>query len=229
MLDDLKAEVATANKLLETSGLVRLTWGNVSGIDRQRGIWAIKPSGLPYADLRPEHIVLLDLEGKRVEGRLNPSSDSKTHLELYRAFTAIGGVTHTHSLYATMFCQAGCEIPCLGTTHADHFYGPVPVCRALTPEEVADDYEAHTGKAIVERFQGIDPMEMPAVLPLYHGPFTWGKNAMDSLNNSIALETCAQMALGTFQLRPGADAIPDHILTKHYQRKHGPDAYYGQR
>ncbi len=229
MLEELRAAIAEANKVLETSGLVRLTWGNVSGIDRDRGIFGIKPSGVPYADLEAAHIVLVDLEGKQVEGELNPSSDTKTHLELYRAFPGIGGVTHTHSVYATMFSQAGCEVPCLGTTHADHFHGAVPVCRALTLEEVEEDYEANTGKAIVERFAGIDPMAMPAVLQLHHAPFTWGKNAMDSVKNSIALETCAQMALGTFQLRPECAAIPDHILNKHYLRKHGPDAYYGQR
>lgn len=229
MLEDLKAAVAEANRVLETSGLVRLTWGNVSAIDRERGIFGIKPSGVPYADLEAEHIVLVDLEGKQIEGELNPSSDTKTHLELYRAFEGIGGVTHTHSVYATMFSQAGCEIPCMGTTHADHFNGAVPVCRALTPEEVEEDYEANTGKAIVERFVGIEPMEMPAVLQQHHAPFTWGKSAMDSVKNSIALETCAEMALGTWQLRSDCGAIPDHILNKHYLRKHGPGAYYGQR
>lgn len=228
MLEALKAAIAEANILLETSGLVKLTWGNVSGIDRDKELMGIKPSGVPYADLKPEHIVLVDMEGRQVEGELNPSSDTKTHLELYRAFPAIGGVTHTHSVHATMFAQAGREIPCLGTTHADHFYGPVPVCRALTPEEVQEDYEAHTGKAIVERFADMDPMEMPAVLQLHHAPFTWGKTPLDSVKNSIALETCAEMALGTFQLTPGCPAIPDHLLDKHYLRKHGPGAYYGQ-
>ncbi len=228
MWEALKAEIVAANKLLESSGLVRLTWGNVSGIDRQRGVMGIKPSGVPYADLEPEHIVMVDLEGKSVEGSLNPSSDTKTHLALYQAFEAIGGVAHTHSVHATMFAQAGREIPCLGTTHADHFHGIVPLCRALTPEEVAEDYEANTGRAIVERFAGIEPMEMPAVLQLHHAPFTWGKDAMDSVKNSIALETCAQMVMGTFQLRPDAAPIPDHLLEKHYLRKHGPGAYYGQ-
>jgi L-ribulose-5-phosphate 4-epimerase len=228
MLESLKVTIVAANKLLETSGLVHLTWGNVSGIDREQGIFGIKPSGVPYADLKPEHIVLVDLDGKQVEGDLNPSSDTRTHLELYRAFEDIGGVTHTHSVHATMFAQAGREVPCLGTTHADHFYGSVPVCRALTQEEVAEDYEANTGKAIVERFEGIRPMVMPAVLQVHHAPFTWGKDAKDSVKNSIALEYCAQMALGTIQLQASIDSIPSHILNKHYQRKHGPNAYYGQ-
>ncbi len=228
MLESLKQTIVDANKWLETSGLVQLTWGNVSGIDREQGIFGIKPSGVPYADLKPEHIVLMDLDGKQVEGDLKPSSDTKTHLELFRAFTDIGGVTHTHSVHATMFAQAGREVPCLGTTHADHFYGPVPVCRALTPEEVDEDYEANTGKAIVERFEGVQPLEMPAVLQLHHAPFTWGKDAKDSVKNSIALEYCAQMALGTFQLQQDISSIPSHILDKHYLRKHGPNAYYGQ-
>jgi L-ribulose-5-phosphate 4-epimerase len=210
MLEDLKAAVVESNKLLETSGLVKLTWGNVSQVDRESGIFGIKPSGVSYQDLKPEDIVLVDLEGKQAEGALTPSSDTKTHLELYRAFTDIGGVTHTHSVYATMFSQAGWEIPCLGTTHADHFFGPVPVCRALTAV-------------------GIKPMEMPAVLQLHHAPFTWGKNGMESVKNSIALETCAQMAMGTLQLQPNMGVIPHHILIKHYERKHGPEAYYGQR
>jgi L-ribulose-5-phosphate 4-epimerase len=229
MLESLKVAVVEANKLLETSGLVQLTWGNVSEIDRTSGVFGIKPSGVAYADLKPSDIVLVDLEGKQVEGNLKPSSDTKTHLELYRAFQEIGGVTHTHSVYATAFSQAGRELPCLGTTHADHFYGSVPVCRALTPEEVEDDYEANTGKAIVECFKNINPMEMPAVLQHFHAPFTWGKSGMDSVKNSIALETCAQMALVSLQLAPELEGIPDHILNKHYQRKHGPDAYYGQR
>ncbi len=229
MLEELKATVVEANKLLETSGLVKLTWGNVSAIDRERGVFGIKPSGVPYSQLTPADIVLVDLDGNQVEGSLSPSSDTKTHLELYRAFDKIGGVTHTHSVHATMFAQAGREIPCLGTTHADHFNGPVPVCRALTPEEVAEDYEGNTGKAIVERFAGLDPVAMPAVLQLHHAPFTWGKNAMDSVKNSIALESCAEMALGTFHLQADVAAIPSHLLNKHYERKHGPNAYYGQR
>jgi L-ribulose-5-phosphate 4-epimerase len=231
MLEALKNEVCAANRALETSGLVKLTWGNVSGIDRASGLWCIKPSGVAYADLKPEDLVVLDLEGKVVEGKLRPSSDTKTHLHLYREFPEIGGVTHTHSPFATVFSQASREIPCYGTTHADHFYGTVPVARALTQAELDEDYEHNTGVAIVECFRqrGLKPLEMPAVLQAHHAPFTWGKSAMDSLNNSIALEMCAQMALGTLQLRPGLAPIPDHILEKHHSRKHGPNAYYGQK
>lgn len=229
-LKELREQVCEANRALEPSGLVRLTWGNVSGIDRASGLWAIKPSGVDYLELKPEHVVVLDLEGKVVEGTLRPSSDTKTHLVLYREFPQIGGITHTHSVHATTLAQAGRELPCYGTTHADHFYGTVPVVRALTAAEVAEDYEHYTGVAIVERLRelGLDPLEMPAVLQLHHAPFTFGKNAMDSLKNSIALEMCAQMALGTLMLNPGLGEIPRHILDKHHLRKHGPGAYYGQ-
>lgn len=230
MLDDLRQEICEANQLLESSGLVNLTFGNVSGIDRASGIFGIKPSGVAYADLKPAQIVLIDLDGKVIEGELRPSSDTKTHLELYRAWSDIGGVTHTHSAHATSFAQAGRALPCLGTTHADHFYGEVPTCRALTADEVAQDYEYHTGLAIVAHFkqQQLDPVTMPAVLQHHHAPFTWGKNAMDSIKNSIALEVCAEMALASFQLQPNIKAIPMHILEKHHQRKHGANAYYGQ-
>jgi L-ribulose-5-phosphate 4-epimerase len=229
-LEDLRQQVCEANRALEQSGLVKLTWGNVSGIDRASGLWGIKPSGLDYAALRPEHIVILDLDGKVIEGSLRPSSDTKTHLHLYREFPQIGGITHTHSLHATTLCQAGRELPCLGTTHADHFHGTVPLVRALTAAEVSEDYEHFTGVAIVERMRqlGLDPLEMPAILQLHHAPFTFGKNAMDSLKNSIALEICAQMALGTWAIHPQAREIPAHILEKHHLRKHGPGAYYGQ-
>jgi L-ribulose-5-phosphate 4-epimerase len=231
MLQALKEHVCEANRQLPASGLVKLTWGNVSGIDRASGLWCIKPSGVDYAALRPDDMVVLDLEGKVVAGTLRPSSDTKTHLVLYREFPHIGGVTHTHSTYATMFAQAGREIPCFGTTHADHFHGPVPIVRALSPAEVAQDYEHFTGVAIVERLRelGLSPLEMPGVLQLHHAPFTFGKNALDSLHNSIALEMCAQMALGSLTLSPGLAAIPLHIHDKHHMRKHGPDAYYGQK
>jgi L-ribulose-5-phosphate 4-epimerase len=231
MLSELKKEVCAANRALETSGLVKLTWGNVSGIDRASGLWCIKPSGLAYADLRPDDLVVLDLEGKIVEGTLRPSSDTKTHLHLYREFAEIGGITHTHSPYATMFAQASRELPCFGTTHADHFFGTVPVARALSRAEIEQDYEHHTGVAIVECFRNhrLKPLEMPAVLQACHAPFTWGKSALDSLNNSIALEMCAQMALGSLQLKPALGPIPQHILQKHHDRKHGPGAYYGQK
>lgn len=230
LLPDLRAQICEANRSLVPAGLVRLTWGNVSGIDRASGLWGIKPSGVDYAALTPEDIVLLDLDGEVVEGTLRPSSDTRTHLHLYREFPEIGGITHTHSLSATIFSQAGCELPCYGTTHADHFHGTVPIVRALTPAEVDADYEHYTGVAIVERLRELrlSPLEMPAVLQRHHAPFTFGKNAMDSVNNSIALEMCAQMALGTLSLMPGLSAMPDYILEKHHLRKHGPNAYYGQ-
>ena len=216
--------------MLESEGLVRLTWGNVSGIDRDKGLFVIKPSGVPYSQLEAAHLVVVDLDGKVVEGDLNPSSDTPTHRILYREFEEIGGITHTHSAYATMFSQAGVELPCQGTTHADHFYGTVPVVRELTTEEVEADYETNTGVAIVECFRdkGIKPMEMPACFQKFHAPFTWGKNAVDSVKNSVALEVCAQMGIGTWQLNAKQDGIPEHILNKHYLRKHGPGAYYGQ-
>lgn len=232
MIEELKEQVCRANRELETSGLVKLTWGNVSGIDRASGFWAIKPSGVDYAALNPDDMVVLDLEGRVVEGRLKPSSDTRTHLHLYREFKQIGGITHTHSPYATMFAQAGRELPCFGTTHADHFHGTVPVVRALNPDEIARDYEHFTGVAIVERLRELklDPLEMPAVLQIHHAPFTFGRNATDSLKNSIALEMCAQMAFGSLLLNPDLDfvSLPKHLLDKHYHRKHGPDAYYGQ-
>lgn len=230
MLEDLKEEVFKANLLLVTEGLVRLTWGNVSGIDRDKGLFVIKPSGVSYDDLKPEDLVVLDLEGEVVEGSMRPSSDTPTHRILYREFPEIGGVTHTHSVNATMFSQAGVELPCQGTTHADHFYGSVPVVRELTPEEVAEDYETNTGIAIAECFseRGINPMEMPACFQKFHAPFTWGKNAIDSVKNSVALEVCAQMAMGTWSLNADQPGLPKHILNKHYLRKHGAGAYYGQ-
>ena len=230
-LSDLKAQVCEANRALPASGLVRLTWGNVSGIDHISGLWAIKPSGVDYEALTPDDIVVLDLEGNIVEGKLRPSSDTKTHLHLYREFPEICGITHTHSLHATAFSQAGRDLPCYGTTHADHFYGTVPIVRALTPEEVAADYEHYTGVAIVERLRelNLSPLAMPAVLQLHHAPFTFGKSALDSLKNSIALEMCAQMALASLSLNPAMTPIPAHILDKHHHRKHGPAAYYGQK
>lgn len=231
MIEAIKAQVCEANRRLEHSGLVKLTWGNVSGIDRAAGLWCIKPSGVDYSALKPEDMVVLDLEGNVVEGTYRPSSDTKTHLVIYREFPEIGGITHTHSPYATMFSQAGRDLPCYGTTHADHFYGTVPMVRALTPKEVEEDYEHHTGVAIVERLRqlGLKPLEMPAVLQAHHAPFTFGKDALDSLKNSIALEMCAEMAMGSLRLHPDLQPIPAHILDKHYQRKHGPAAYYGQK
>ena len=231
MNEELKQQVVDVNKALVSSGLVTLTWGNASAIDRESGLVAIKPSGVAYEELTVNHLVVVDLDGKVVEGDLRPSSDTKTHLELYRNFAEIGAVVHTHSPSATAFSQAGLGLPCLGTTHADHFYGEVPIARALSPEEVESDYEHATGVSIVERFKelGLNPIEMPAILLMHHAPFTWGKSPHAALDNSIALEMCAKMALMTWQLNPDAGEIPGHILDKHHERKHGSDAYYGQQ
>ena len=230
MLRELKREVLEANLLLVREGLVRLTWGNVSGLDRDRGLFVIKPSGVAYEDLTADTLVVLDLEGRIVEGALRPSSDTATHRILYREFPEIGGITHTHSVKATMFSQAGVELPCFGTTHADHFHGTIPVVRELTPEEVAEDYETNTGRAIVACFRerGLDPLAMPGCFQRFHAPFTWGTSALDSVKNSVALEVCAEMAMGTWHLRPDAAALPTHLLDKHHLRKHGAGAYYGQ-
>ena len=227
MLEELRAEVCEANLELDRQGLVTLTWGNASGIDRGEGLVVIKPSGMPYSELTPEAMVVVDLDGGVVERSYKPSSDAPTHVRLFKAFPDIGGIAHTHSKHAVMFCQAGQELPCLGTTHADHFYGPVPVARLLTEEEVAADYEGNTGEVIIERFAGLDPNAMPAVLLAGHAPFTWGHDVVDAVRNSIALEAVAEMALGTFRIND-APPLADHILDKHYRRKHGPDAYYGQ-
>jgi L-ribulose-5-phosphate 4-epimerase len=229
MLEQLKEQVWRANLELDRAGLVTLTWGNVSGIDREQGLVVIKPSGVSYAEMRAEHMVVVDLDGRRVDGTLNPSSDTPTHVILYKAFGAIGGVTHTHSAYASMFAQACREIPCLGTTHADVFFGAVPLARALTEKEVAEAYETNTGKVIVERFAGLSPVEIPGVLAAHHGPFAWGKSAADSVHNAIALEAIAKMAFGTLLLNPQMPPLPRHIANKHYTRKHGPHAYYGQK
>ena len=229
MLEPLKHEVCQANLDLVAHGLVTLTWGNVSGISEDRKYVVIKPSGVPYGQMRLEHMVVVDLDGRVVEGQLRPSSDTPTHLLLYRRFDAIGGITHTHSCYATMFAQARVEIPCLGTTHADHFFGPVPVTRPLSQPEVEEAYEANTGQVIIERFAELDPAAMPAVLVAGHGPFAWGKNAAESVKNAVALEAIAEMALGTRQIRPDGPPLESYVLDKHYRRKHGPDAYYGQK
>jgi L-ribulose-5-phosphate 4-epimerase len=229
MLKSLKQQVCAANRDLVATGLVTLTWGNVSGIDRERGLVAIKPSGVPYADLQPQQIVVVDLDGRVVEGDLKPSSDTPTHVALYRAFANIGGVVHTHSRHATIFAQARREIPCLGTTHADHFYGPVPVARPLTEGEVAEDYEGRTGTVIIERFAGLDPDAMPAVLVAGHAPFTWGGSVAKAVENAVALEAVAAMALGTWSIDPAALELEPWVLEKHYQRKHGAGAYYGQK
>lgn len=228
MHEKLKQLVWQANLDLQRHGLVVFTWGNVSGIDRDAGIVAIKPSGVSYDELVPEQIVLLDLQGHVVEGDLRPSSDTPTHLELYRSFRDIGGICHTHSPHATMWAQARRDIPCLGTTHADHFYGAVPVTDTMSAVEIRDNYEANTGLVIVRRFRDIDPMQMPAVLVANHGPFTWGKDAAESVKNAVVLEEVAKMASGTLAIYPKQQPISQDLLDKHYLRKHGKNAYYGQ-
>ncbi len=229
MLRSLREEVCEANKALLRNGLVILTWGNVSGIDRDAGLVVVKPSGVPYERLTPDGMVVVSLDGLQAEGNLRPSSDLPTHLELYRAFPRVGGVTHTHSPSAVSFAQARRALPCYGTTHADHFHGEVPCTRLLSPQEVASDYERNTGKLIVETFRDRDTFAMPAVLVAGHGPFTWGVTAADSLHNSVALEACARMALDTLALEASAAPLPAYILERHYNRKHGPAATYGQR
>jgi L-ribulose-5-phosphate 4-epimerase len=228
MLDDLKEQVCQANLDLVAQGLVTLTWGNVSGRSDDGKLVVIKASGVAYSNMRPEHMVVVDLEGNVVDGNLHPSSDTPTHVLLYKSFPGIGGITHTHSRCATIFAQARMEIPCLGTTHADHFYGSVPVTRPLTENEVSEAYEANTGHVIIERFAGIDPLAMPAVLVAGHAPFAWGKNAAKSVENAVALEAVAEMAWGTRQLMSPPPELESYVLEKHYRRKHGPDAYYGQ-
>jgi len=229
MLDKLRAGVCEANKLLERSKLLTLTFGNVSGIDPETRLVAIKPSGIPYCDLPPDEVVTLDLDGTAVEGTLRPSSATPTHLVLYRAFPTLRGIAHTHSTYATMFAQARVEIPCFGTTHADYFNGTIPVTRLMTPAETASEYETNTGHVIVERFQSIKAQEMPAVLVACHGPFAWGKDADDSVQNSIVLEQVAATAYGTIHLNQEIGPISQSLLNKHFSRKHGPKAYYGQK
>jgi L-ribulose-5-phosphate 4-epimerase len=229
MLSDLKEEVWRANLDLVRFGLVTLTFGNASGLDRKKGIMAIKPSGVSYEEMKPSDIVLVDLAGSRVEGRLSPSSDAPTHLELYRAFRTIGGIAHAHSEYATMHAQACREIPCLGTTHADIFNGPVPVTRFLKREEVERDYELNTGKLIRECFTRIKPLERPGVLVAGHGPFAWGRTPREAVENCLSLERIAKIALGTLSLNPSGPLFPRYLLDKHFQRKHGPGAYYGQK
>jgi L-ribulose-5-phosphate 4-epimerase len=229
MLADLKEAVWKANLELAKSGLIILTFGNVSGIDRRTGLVAIKPSGVAYDVLKADDIVLVDVDGNLVEGCLNPSSDTPTHCEIYRAFPGVGGVAHAHSPYATMFAQARREIPCLGTTHADAFHGPVPVTRLLAEAEVAANYETNTGRVIVERFAGLDPMAVPAVLVAGHGPFAWGATPSAAVETSLILELTAHMAFGTTALAPRLAPLDKHIRDKHFSRKHGPDAYYGQK
>ena len=228
-LTALKNDVFRRNLELVEHGLVVLTWGNVSGIDREAGLVAIKPSGVPYAGMTAEDIVVVDLEGHAVEGRLRPSSDLPTHLALYRAFPSVGGIVHTHSPKAVAWAQARRGIPAFGTTHADHFHGAVPCTRELTPAEVADDYELNTGRVIEERFHDLDAEAFPGVLVAGHGPFTWGPTPLKAVENAVALEQIAAMALDTLRLDPDAEPAPSYVLDKHYFRKHGPGAYYGQK
>ena len=225
MLETLRKQVYEANMELPARGLVTYTWGNVSGIDRATGLVVIKPSGVPYEELTPANLVIVNLEnGATVEGDLRPSSDVDTHLELYRQLPKLGGVVHTHSTWATIFAQAGKTIPALGTTHADYFYGPVPCTRPLTEQEVAENYELNTGKVICENVKEF----VPAILVAGHGPFTWGKDAAEAVYHAVILEAVARMAFHTLQLNPEA-ALPEYVLDKHFARKHGPHAYYGQK
>jgi L-ribulose-5-phosphate 4-epimerase len=229
MIKKLKQQVCEANRALAREGLVVQTWGNVSGVDRGRGLMVIKPSGVPYESLEASQLVVISLQtGRVVEGRLRPSSDTPTHLALYRAFKEIGGVAHTHSLYATAWAQARRKIPALGTTHADYWHGQVPCTRPLRKAEMQKDYEVNTGRVIVECFKKLSPLEIPAALVAGHGPFTWGKNAADAVGNAVVLEFVARLASETLRLNPKAQSIPDALLDVHFQRKHGPSSYYGQ-
>ena len=230
MLEALKEQVWKANLQLPAHGLVVFTWGNVSGIDRESGLFVIKPSGVEYDKLRPEDMVVMDLNGNKVEGELNPSSDTPTHLELYCNFPEIGGIVHTHSRWATIWAQSGRDIPAYGTTHGDYFYGAIPCTRAMTPDEIHGEYELETGKVIVETFQDKKPSDIPAVLVKSHGPFTWGKDCFEAVHNSVVLEELAMMAWhteNTFGVQ--MQLMQQELLDKHYLRKHGANAYYGQK
>jgi L-ribulose-5-phosphate 4-epimerase len=229
--EELKERVYRVNMALVEAGLVVLTWGNASGADRKAGVMAIKPSGVPYSTLKPEDIIVMSVErGKIVDGRGRPSSDTPTHLHLYREFPSIGGVVHTHSTHATSFAQAQRDIPCFGTTHADNFYGTIPCTRPMTYDEIEDDYTLNTGKVIVECFRerGLDPLDVPGVLVSSHAPFTWGVNEDKALENAIVIEFAAQMAMNSLALNPKLGPIPQRLLDRHFKRKHGPAAYYGQ-
>ncbi|PND42186.1 L-ribulose-5-phosphate 4-epimerase [Leuconostoc mesenteroides] len=231
MLEDLKKKVYEANMALPANNLVTLTWGNVSQVDREKGVFVIKPSGVDYNDLKPEDMVVVSLDGHVVEGNLNPSTDTPTHAFLYRHWTDLGGIVHTHSKWAVAFAQAGIPVPAAGTTHADTFYGDVPVARRLTKNEVDSEYELNTGKSIVRAFESedIDPTAVPGVLTNDHGPFTWGKDAMDAVHNAIVLDVVAEIDYHTMSLNPSQDIhVPQYLLDRHYYRKHGVNAYYGQ-
>ncbi len=231
MLERLKEEVFRANIELVNQGLVIYTWGNVSGIDREKGLVVIKPSGVNYDTMTAEDMVVIDLDGNVIEGNLNPSSDTPTHLALYKSFEEIGGMVHTHSEYATSWAQAGCDIPSYGTTHADYFYGNIPCTRKLTLEEINNDYEFQTGNVIIETLnqKNYKPLEMPGVIVFNHGPFTWGKNPKDAVHNAKVLEEVSKMAFRTESINKSVRSIDDALLNKHYLRKHGENAYYGQK
>jgi L-ribulose-5-phosphate 4-epimerase len=229
MWQELKEQVCAANLELVAAGLVIQTWGNVSGISADRRQVVIKPSGVPYDKMKPEHMVVVDLAtAKIVEGALKPSSDTATHLALYRAFPRIGGVVHTHSLFATAWAQSCSEVPALGTTHADYFYGPIPCTRKLTPKEIEADYEAETGNVIIETFAERDPLSCPAVLVASHGPFAWGKSVLEAVHNAIVFEHVVRLASETLRIFPSVQPMQQVLLDKHFFRKHGPGAYYGQ-
>lgn len=230
MLERLKKEVCEANLQLVREGLVVRTWGNASGLDRARGLMVIKPSGVPYRGMSARHMVVVELgTGRVVGGSLRPSSDAPTHRVLYEAFGGVGGIVHTHSLSATAWAQAHKGIPPLGTTHADYFSGPIPCTRPLRPEEISADYEANTGRVIIESFAGADPLATPAVLVAGHAPFAWGRDTEEAVENALILEYVARLAAETLAISPHAVALPDALLSKHFLRKHGPDAYYGQK
>ena len=230
MLEKLKQDVLQANLLLPKHGLITFTWGNVSGIDREKGLVVIKPSGVEYDGMSAEDMVVVDLDGNRVEGKYKPSSDTPTHVALYKAFPALGGIVHTHSRWATSFAQAGKGIPAFGTTQGDYFYGEIPCTRKMTPEEIAGSYELETGNVIIETFRSrkIDPAQVPAVLVNSHGPFTWGTDAHNAVHNAVVLEEVSFMAFHAMALTPGLPPMQQELLDKHYLRKHGPGAYYGQ-
>ena len=229
MLEELKKSVLEANLELSKKGLITYTWGNVSGIDRGKNLVVIKPSGVPYEELKLEDLVVVDLEGNVLEGSLNPSSDTPTHLVIYKNFKEVGGIVHTHSRWATLWAQSGRGIPALGTTHADYFYGEVPCTRKMTSLEIQGEYEKETGNVILETFKGINPIYVPGVLVNNHGPFTWGKDAFEAVHNAVVLEEVAMMAFHTCSLNPGIKPISQVLLDKHFLRKHGANAYYGQK
>lgn len=229
MLNGLKEKVFLANLELPKHGLVIFTWGNVSGIDRDNGLVVIKPSGIPYTSLSPDQMVVVDLDGNILSGDLKPSSDLNTHLALYKAFDSIGGIVHTHSTFATSIAQSGKKLPSLGTTHADYFYGDIPITRDMTDDEINGDYEFETGKVIIEAFKDKNPNEVPGVFVKSHGPFTWGIDAFDAVHNAVVLEEISKMAVYSYSLNPFLSSMNETLLNKHFLRKHGKDAYYGQK